>query len=394
MRNVLIAYPSMGIGGSTTSLLGLLQSLDYSKVNVDLQLYENQGVLLQYLPKEVHLLPQARIFLTDPIIGAIQRLCHPLYWEAGIRSVLAKKKYPGTLASAQITAQARAKTSRRNTKQYDVAIGFLEMWSDAYVASQVQANVKIAWIHVDYIKAGMVPKYDDGLLACFDKIVLVSDECTASFIRTFPHYRERAISIENILHQKTVKQRADESAEKLLRVSNGIQFGTVCRIEFRHKGLDRVLRALNKLHEEGYSFDWHVIGEGSDKDAMMSMIKELNLERYVHLYGSKANPLPLVKQFDCFLLPSHYEGKPMAVTEAQMLGIPVIATRYASAGEQILSGENGYIMENSEEGILNGIRLILSDVTCIERWKSKLQNMTWDNKEAVQKINSLLGVEE
>lgn len=116
MRNVLIAYPSMGIGGSTTSLLGLLQSLDYSKVNVDLQLYENQGVLLQYLPKEVHLLPQARIFLTDPIIGAIQRLCHPLYWEAGIRSVLAKKKYPGTLASAQITAQARAKTSRRNTK--------------------------------------------------------------------------------------------------------------------------------------------------------------------------------------------------------------------------------------------------------------------------------------
>ena len=72
MRNVLIAYPSMGIGGSTTSLLGLLQ----------------------YLPKEVHLLPQARIFLTDPIIGAIQRLCHPMYWEAGIRSVLAKKKIP------------------------------------------------------------------------------------------------------------------------------------------------------------------------------------------------------------------------------------------------------------------------------------------------------------
>lgn len=394
MRNVLIAYPSMGIGGSTTSLLGLLQSLDYSKVNVDLQLYENRGVLLQYLPKEVHLLPQARTFSTDPKIGAIQRLCHPLYWQAGIRSALARKKYPGKLASAQVTAQARAKTSKRNARHYDVAIGFLEMWSNAYVASQIQADVKIAWIHVDYIKAGLVPKYDDGLLACFDKIVLVSDECLTSFVGAFPHYRERAISIENILNQKTVKQRANESAEKVLRASNGIQFGTVCRIEFRHKGLDRALRALHKLHEEGYSFDWHVVGEGSDKDTMLNMIKELNLERYVHLYGSKINPLPLVKQFDCFLLPSLYEGKPMAVTEAQMLGIPVVATRYASAGEQILSGENGYIMENSEEGILDGLRIVLSDVACIENWKSKLQKTNWDNKEAVQKINSILGVEE
>lgn len=120
MRNVLIAYPSMGIGGSTTSLLGLLQSLDYSKVNVDLQLYENQGVLLKYLPKEVHLLPQARTFLTDPIIGAIQRLCHPLYWKAGIRSVLAKKN--------TLERWPPLKSLRRQERKHQDEILSIMMW--------------------------------------------------------------------------------------------------------------------------------------------------------------------------------------------------------------------------------------------------------------------------
>lgn len=394
MIKILIAYPSMGIGGSTTSLLGLLQSLDYAKVQIDLQLYENQGALLQYIPKEVHLLPQARTFSENPRIGKIQRLCYPQYWCAGIQAVLAQKKYPGTLVAAQITAQARAKASRRNTKQYDVAIGFLEMWSDAYVATKIQADKKIAWIHIDYIKAGMVPKYDDGILSCFDKIVLVSKECLNSFISSFPRYSKKAIYIENILHQIVVKQRANEFKERLLCSSDGIQFGTVCRIEFRHKGLDRALRAFKKMREEGYNFDWHIIGEGSDRQKLENMIHDMDLDRNVHLYGSRINPLPLVKQFDCFILPSLYEGKPMAVTEALMLGIPAVVTRYASASEQIIPGENGIIMDNSEEGILKGLRMILGERTYIGKWKSKLSEAAWDNNDIVRRLNSIIGVEE
>ncbi len=297
MIKILIAYPSMGIGGSTTSLLGLLQSLDYAKVQIDLQLYENQGAPpFSIFPKKFICYHKHVLFRKKSNgLEKYSDFAYPQYWCAGIQAVLAQKKYPGTLAAAQITAQARAKASRRNTKQYDVAIGFLEMWSDAYVATKIQADKKIAWIHIDYINAGMVPKYDDGILSCFDKIVLVSKECLNSFISSFPRYSKKAIYIENILHQIVVKQRSNEFKERLLCSSDGIQFGTVCRIEFRHKGLDRALRAFKKMREEGYNFDWHIIGEGSDRQKLENMIHDMDLDRNVHLYGSRINPLPLVE---------------------------------------------------------------------------------------------------
>lgn len=48
-KQVLIVYQSMTIGGSTTSLLGLLDTLDYSEMEVDLQLYNNIGPYLSLI---------------------------------------------------------------------------------------------------------------------------------------------------------------------------------------------------------------------------------------------------------------------------------------------------------------------------------------------------------
>ncbi len=391
MRKILIVYPDMQIGGSTTSLLGVLQSLDYSKVQVDLQLYEHRGSLLKYIPQEVNILPPARTFSANPMVGKLQRVFFPVYWKAAVSSAILAKKHPESLIANQITSHARAKTSRGNSKRYDVAIGFLEMWADEYVAHKAKADKKIAWIHVDYNKAGMVPAHDVGLYSKFDKIILVSEQCRTSFVEVFPQYRDKALFIENILLQSMVLQRAEESATLIQSNPNSIQFGTVCRIEFRSKGLDRAIGLLKKLHNEGYRFDWHIIGDGPDEPALRRMVTDFGLENCVHLYGSMENPLPYVKQFDCFLLPSRYEGKPMAVTEAQMLYVPPIVTNYASAAKQVVSGEEGYIMDNSEEGILEGLRSILSNPDVLKKWKCNLVEKNWNNDEAVGKIKCLIG---
>ena len=79
MIQILISYNSMNIGGSTTSLIGFLNSLYYSKVNVDLQLYENVGPYFDLIPKEVHVLPEARKFAKNKIDGSIQRIMYPIY---------------------------------------------------------------------------------------------------------------------------------------------------------------------------------------------------------------------------------------------------------------------------------------------------------------------------
>ena len=55
-------YDDMTIGGSTTSLLSILNSIDYNRYEVDLLLYYNEGALFDKIPKQINILPQASIF--------------------------------------------------------------------------------------------------------------------------------------------------------------------------------------------------------------------------------------------------------------------------------------------------------------------------------------------
>ena len=58
-KKILFVYSTMVMGGSTTSLLSMLENFDYDKYDVDLILYRNQGPYIDYIPEKVNLLPQA-----------------------------------------------------------------------------------------------------------------------------------------------------------------------------------------------------------------------------------------------------------------------------------------------------------------------------------------------
>ena len=58
-KELLFIYPYMMIGGSTTSLLSVLNSIDYNCYNVDILFYEKTGELIDYLPSQVRILPYA-----------------------------------------------------------------------------------------------------------------------------------------------------------------------------------------------------------------------------------------------------------------------------------------------------------------------------------------------
>ena len=114
------------------------------------------------------------------------------------------------------------------------------------------------------------------------------------------------------------------------------------------------------------------------------------MEDRVFLYGSSDNPLPYVKEFDAFLLPSRYEGKPMAVTEAQMLGVPPVVTNYASAQKQIESGVDGLVVENSEDGIFEGIKYVITHMDDLKRWKRNLKRKSFRNDDAINQIKAMI----
>lgn len=374
-KKILFVYPYMMLGGSTTSLLSILNSIDYREYDVDIMFYAKKGDLYGLLPKEVQALPLACRYPDKR-----QMYMRKIF---SIKSLIniAKGRYYGKKIHSdwvrhQFGSYDNVRYCRKPEIEYDIAISFLEYWPLYYVADSVKAKKKIAWIHTDLSTMNLYEEQENKSFSKIDKIVLISEECKSRFLQCFPKWEKKAIVVENFLSKKYIRESAEEKVE--FTVENGkINFITVCRIAFESKGLDRALNVIEQLKKDGYSekFHWYIVGAGEDEKKLLELISEKNLSDCVTHLGAKNNPFPYEKKCDIFFLPSIFEGKPIAVTEAQILGLVPLVTDYSSAREQVKSGQNGFVMENSERGIYEGIRKVLDNPVWLQKLKKGVEEM-------------------
>ena len=83
------------------------------------------------------------------------------------------------------------------------------------------------------------------------------------------------------------------------------------------------MKALQAAQPERPVVLW-LVGEGSIRPALEEKCRQLGLESSVRFLGRRTDVPELLLQADCFLLPSHAEGLPVSVVEAQMSGLPCI----------------------------------------------------------------------
>ena len=172
-----------------------------------------------------------------------------------------------------------------------------------------------------------------------------------------------------------IKKQADEKIA--FSVDKGkMNLITVCRIDFMSKGLDRAVNIVENLVLNGYGskFHWYIVGQGSDYATLERMIIEKDLGSTITLLGVKNNPFPYEKKCDIFFLPSYFEGKPVSVTEAQILGLVPVVTNYSSAKEQIVNRIEGLIVNNNEDDILEGLKYLIEQPKELQRLKEGLLN--------------------
>ena len=77
------------------------------------------------------------------------------------------------------------------------------------------------------------------------------------------------------------------------------------------------------------------------------------------------------------------------MTEAQILGLPVLATNYASAAEQITDGVDGLIVENSEAGIERGLERLMETPGLLDALKKGVQAHHYGNEAEIEKYYAL-----
>ena len=386
-KEILFVYPEMMLGGSTTALIALLKNLDKEKYNIELQLMRKEGPLLNVVPEEITIIKTQRRELNKlkKLIAFII-----FYFEEYIVN-------NHTFVSLQV-AKADFQVKKLcyvNKKKYDIAVGFLEGWSDRYVSYNVNATKKITWLHSTYKNITKNPNTDILWMKDVDKIAFVTDACKKEFDDTLPMFKNKSITIKNIVDEELIRKQSkdiyhDDKMYKMYNAYSGFKIITVCRLQINTKGIDRIITCAEKMKKNSYEFMWVIVGGGEDYDEISKMITEHNLNENLYLVGPRINPYPFIKESNIMCMPSRYEGKPIVITESMILGVPPVVTEYMSANEQIINHLNGVVVNNADDSIYDGVKKCMDDSKFYNKIKENLNNTNFGNREYIYQIEDEL----
>jgi glycosyltransferase involved in cell wall biosynthesis len=138
------------------------------------------------------------------------------------------------------------------------------------------------------------------------------------------------------------------------RASLGLPDGKIiigCVANFyKTKGLDVLINALAKLDAgTKEKIVCAIIGEGPERQALESQIKDLGLQNMAKLLGSRTEIPAAIKAFDIFVLASRKEGLPYTILEAMQAGLPIVATAVGGIPEALADAGILVSPENPEE---------------------------------------------
>jgi CDP-glycerol glycerophosphotransferase (TagB/SpsB family)/glycosyltransferase involved in cell wall biosynthesis len=182
-------------------------------------------------------------------------------------------------------------------------------------------------------------------------------------------------------------QRRRAVQEVLPKVQGTKTFVTVGRLS-PEKNHARLIRAFDAIHQEDQNTQLVIIGSGPLTNDLAHLSEELGLAHAVILAGQQHNPFAIMAEADCFVLSSDYEGQPMVILEARVLGLPVVSTDFASVRGALPDGV-GLVVARSEEALADGMRRALA---------GEVPNPPFDpaayNREAVEEFCRAIGVPE
>ena len=335
-KKILFLIPNLAHGGAERVLVNLANALDTTKYNVTVQTLFDVGVNRQYLAPHVH------------YIGGY------------------KKHIRGTTTLMKLFSPKRLYRFWIH-EDYDILISYLEGPTSRIIAGCPDANKKkIAWLHIELNTPKQAaigfrsPKEAQKLYNTYDRLVAVAGSVRDIFLKSLPvtvpiDVLYNTNDTDTIIEKAKIPPRDDDFPQ------TGIRICSVAKL-VPNKGFDRLLSVHKRLLDEGYPHTVCILGIGEEEQNLRRKIREYGVENSFLLLGFKENPYPYVARCDLYVCSSRREGFSTAVTEALVVGAPVVSTDCSGAKE--LLGEHdeyGLVVENSEEGIYRGMKRMLSE---------------------------------
>lgn len=253
---------------------------------------------------------------------------------------------------------------------FDIEVAYLEFGATKIMSRSTSKTAKkLAWVHSDLAqKLSESPDILDKAkkqYGAFDKVVCVSWTAKDSFDRLFGHIKDSVV-LYNTIDDTAIRARAEllpvDFPEK--RRLTVLAAGRLAP----EKQYDLLLRTHRRLLDEGLLHDLWIVGEGSERAKLETLIAENHLEDSVRLLGFRSNPYPYMAAADLLACSSKYEGFSSFIAEGLILGKPIVTTECSGMRELLGDSEYGLITENSENGFYHGLKQMLANASLRERF--------------------------
>lgn len=273
--------------------------------------------------------------------------------------------------------------------EYDVVVSFQEGYTTEF-ATYIKARRHITWVHCDYSRYIEARKKDESkIYNKFDSIIAVSEYTASVLKRHIPTAAGKVVAIHNFIDQNGITELSNEETADERFTDSPFKLISIGRMD-PVKRFSLIPGMAKKLKAKGIPFKWYIIGDGgAEKSKVEDAIKENQVEDEVILLGAKNNPYPYIKSSSVLVCPSSSEACPNVVNEGRILYIPVIAADFPSAGEFIVSGQNGFI--SPVDGIPEVLEKLYTDKTLYNTIIGNIQDFRYDNESNMRRIKAIFG---
>lgn len=368
MTKILIVNDNVHAGGAEKIMEGLAHYLAKNNYDVTIMtIKDDYESIVQFYPGNVKYYAMPNLYVDYSISYKRYDIRH-IY--NAIKRRASKKIY----------------LNRINKGNYDVVIAMKE-GDIMELLQDVNAKKKIGWIHTDYERqhwtAGLFRTVEQELqcMRKYDKLICVSQATYDSVRKTVGDsgnlvVRENPIDVkgieklsarkykDKILKDKSLKDKSLKERNKTILVS----VGRLCE----HKNYMSLLKTMVKVRSViNKPYELWIIGDGEERNKLEDYAKEYGLSN-VKFLGNKDNPYPYIKKADWFVTTTKGESYGLAVQEALILGVPVLATR-CKAFEECVTENEAILVENTEDDIYCGLVKILGNGKLHSKYKEGIE---------------------
>lgn len=391
-KKIFIALGRALQNGITHSFLSLLNNIDYEKFDVTAYLYE--AVAPDQVVRMNQINPNVRVLVRTSYTFATR-------WEL-VKLVIGmafnvKGAFRKVLPNKYFVRQAKRLAGDAKFDSVVEFCGYSPIM--AMVLPKLNTKKTAIWMHNDLIadanrkvnhkkplkrKMAMIFNlYDDWdrLVSCSHSVMEVNKrnlsragiEDKFSFAKNTINYRRVLDSLEEGCEYEGFPMPKESDTN----------FVTMGRIS-TEKNHGNLVRAFAEYVKEYPNSRVYIIGEGPLREQVESEIERLGLKDKVILTGNLANPFTLMSKCQCFILPSIYEGQPMVLLEARIVGLPIVVSDFSSVKDSLM--ENGqYLIKSTEDSILEGLKAFSEGKVPVCKF-----NPQEYNKEAVREFENAI----